>query len=225
MQELGHRHKEEMPVSSEEQYKFFQNNCSDYVNSLFKLTGLPGRYPWYYTSDEIEEIPGMLRAYVRGTMGPGDKPQVVKGKSIDQIAEEYNVDPSMVSKWEGIGGLIDYEAFELNQLELENSFIIAPNPLVLYKQDPEDIKFALKMKQQYEEMEQYIEKGIEPEGGVTKELKEAKDFALQMKQQHDEMMLSNLFGHHEQEMLPNHEQLEAMQMDLMGFLHPKSEEE
>ena len=113
-----------------ESYKIFQNNCSDYVNALFRLTGLPGLYSWYLTSKEAREIPGIVRGYIFAKMGPGDKEQIVKGNSKEEIAEKYNIDISLISKKESEGILVP-ELAMLQEVADMFSYVIARNPALV----------------------------------------------------------------------------------------------
>jgi hypothetical protein len=114
-----------------ESYKLFQNNCSDYVNALFRLTGLPGLYSWHLTSKEEREIPGAVRGYIFAKMGPGDKEQIVKGNSKEEIAEKYNIDISLISKKEVSQGIPVPELALLQEVADMFSYVIAPNPALV----------------------------------------------------------------------------------------------
>ena len=132
----------ELPVGDPEaSYNFFINNCVDFVNRLFKLTGLPGLYSWHLTSEEIEQIPGIIRPHVIVKMGPGDNPQIVKGSSIEDVAAKYNIDPSLVTKKGLTQNIPIMEVSMLQEAADILSYVIAPNPLLAFADADREAKY------------------------------------------------------------------------------------
>ena len=115
-------------------YNFFINNCTDFVNRLFKLTGLPGLYSWYLTSEEVSQIPGIIRPHVISKMAPGDKAQIVEGRSIEEIAERYNIDTQLISEKESNSMPLDMDVNLIKGFSMYSVkyFLIAPNPLLVF---------------------------------------------------------------------------------------------
>ena len=118
----------------EASYNLFINNCVDFVNRLFKLTGLPGLYSWYLTSEEVAQIPGIIRSYVTSKMAPGDKAQIVEGISIEEIAERYNIDTRLISEKESNPMPLDMDVNLIRGFSMYSVkyFLIAPNPLLVF---------------------------------------------------------------------------------------------
>ena len=118
----------------EASYNLFFNNCVDFVNCLFKLTGLPGLYSWYLTSEEVSQIPGIIRPHVISKMAPGDKAQIVEGRSIEEIAERYNIDTQLISEKESNSMPLDMDVNLIKGFSMYSVkyFLIAPNPLLVF---------------------------------------------------------------------------------------------
>ena len=58
-------------------------------------------------------------------------PQIVKGSSIEEVADQYNIDPSLVSKKGSTQNIPIIEVAMLQGVADMFSYVIAPNPLLL----------------------------------------------------------------------------------------------
>ena len=105
-------------------------NCSDLVNTAYKGTGLPGNFTDKMTSQEVDQVPGLVAWYVKslGGFGIGDKSRTVIGKSVEQVAKEYNVPEWRVSQRESIPGVPDADIAIGQDAANQITFVIGPNP-------------------------------------------------------------------------------------------------
>lgn len=78
-------------------WRLIGNNCSDFTNTIYRSTGLPGSFTYQYTTPELKQIPGVIEYYI-DKFGVGDQEHIVSGGSIDDIASIYNVDKSLISE-------------------------------------------------------------------------------------------------------------------------------
>ncbi|PCI01067.1 MAG: hypothetical protein COB76_02195 [Alphaproteobacteria bacterium] len=112
-------------------YNLFFNNCTDFVNRLFKLTGFAGLYSWHLTTEESTQILGAIREHVIGKMKPGDMPQMVKGTSIEEVAARYNIDPDLISEKKSHYMPLDMDAASMQELATYFvRYFVATNPLL-----------------------------------------------------------------------------------------------
>jgi len=110
-------------------YSLFGNNCSHFVNHIYKSMGLEGDYTRSYRTSELNEINTKLTNAYKAVWGfyPGDKVLTVFGSSIEEVAKKYNVDISKVRKKEPTKGIPDMEVAMMQEACDQISFEIAPN--------------------------------------------------------------------------------------------------
>ena len=114
-------------------YVLQSSNCVHEVQEVYQGVR-QGSFTDEYTSEELaQKMPGLTmsgigRAFMAGSFFPGDKPLTVLGKSVEQVAKEYNVDESRVKKIEAIQGIPDYDTAIAQEYAKEYTFVIGPNP-------------------------------------------------------------------------------------------------
>ena len=110
-------------------YSLSGNNCSHFVNHIYKSMGLEGDYTRSYRTSELNEINTKLTNAYKAVWGfyPGDKVLTVFGSSIEEVAKKYNVDISKVRKKEPTKGIPDMEVAMMQEACDQISFEIAPN--------------------------------------------------------------------------------------------------
>lgn len=120
-----------------ETYGVFGNNCTHFVNKVYRAIGLEGDYTRHYSSLELDQISTELTKKYKAffNLHPGDKAFTVFGSSIEEVAKKYNVDVTKVTKKKIIPVVPDMEAALMQEAMGHISFEIAPNPELLNKKD------------------------------------------------------------------------------------------
>ena len=120
-----------------ETYGVFGNNCTHFVNKVYRAIGLEGDYTRHYSSLELDQISTELTKKYKAffNLHPGDKAFTVFGSSIEEVAKKYNVDVTKVTKKKIIPGVPDMEAELMQEAMGHISFEIAPNPELLNNTD------------------------------------------------------------------------------------------
>jgi len=116
-----------------EVYGILGNNCTHFVNHIYKSMGLEGDYTRNYTTSEINQINTKLTNNYKTLFGlyPGDKSFTVFGSSIEEVAKKYNVDISKIKKKEFSQGIPDMEAALLQEASDLMSYEVLPNEQLL----------------------------------------------------------------------------------------------
>ena len=122
-------------------WTLFGYNCSDLVNTAYRGTGLPGNFTDKMTSQEVDQVPGLVAWYVKslGGFGVGDKTLTVLGTSVEQVAKKYNVPEWRVSQRESIPGVPDADLAIEQEAANHKTFVIAPNPELVASPASEEV--------------------------------------------------------------------------------------
>lgn len=116
-------------------YGLFGNNCTHFVNHVYRSIGLEGDYTRNYRESELNKINTKLTNTYKAVFGlhPGDKPLTVVGFSKEEVATKYNVDIAKVTRKEPIQGIPDMDAVMMQEIADQISFVIEPNAIFLMK--------------------------------------------------------------------------------------------
>jgi hypothetical protein len=76
-------------------------------------------------------------------MGSGDKAQIVKGISKEEVAEKYNIDPDLISAKEPNYMPLDIDASCMKEFAMDSVkyFLIAPNPLLTFSEFNKEVSY------------------------------------------------------------------------------------
>jgi hypothetical protein len=118
---------QELPL---EKYGVLGNNCTHFVNKVYRSIGLEGDYTRQYRESDIQEINTVLTNKYKTLFAlyPGDKSIIVFGSSVEEVAKKYNLDISSILKKEATQGIPDFDAAIIQNLAEEFMFEIIPNP-------------------------------------------------------------------------------------------------